>query len=290
MKFLLLGWGSAGRRHESILRDLGHDVTTVDPAPGAEADYRKAQLPYVPYASGSRDEDTVVVTKLNFDGVLDCTPPDVRAGWNVPARMRFIEKPLGDPPDWAADEMVMLGFCYRHLPSLEMFVAELADVRVFSLLLVSGQHLPDWHDDDYRLHYHGMPRRGGVVLDSFPHSLFVARWILSDVCYVGSVNAKLSGLDIRTEDTAAVLLEALTGQPVYILADYLRKPRAFYVEAVTSDSVRRWKFDPDEADAMYRRQMEAFVEVASGKRCYGYPDLTEGVAVQQLLEQCLEGK
>lgn len=288
MKFLLLGRGSAGKRHESILLDLGHTVTTIDPAPGAEADYQSVvkMSYYVRY-----DE---------IAGVLICTPSNVR---NEPVRdvnglpildneNWFIEKPLGELSDiikaQLRDEHVQVGFCYRYLPSLEVFIAELASVQVFSLLLVSGQWLPDWHDDDYRRHYHGTPGRGGVVLDSLPHSLFIARWILGDVRYVGSVTAKLSGLDLHTEDTAAVLLEAPTGQPVYILADYLRRPRTFYIEAVTSGGVRRWEFDLDEADAMYRRQMEVFVEVASGKRRYGYPDLAEGVAVQRLLEQCLK--
>ena len=139
--------------------------------------------------------------------------------------------------------------------------------------------------DDYRQHYHGMPGRGGVIRDSLPHSLFIARWILGDLRYVGSVAAKLSGLDIRTEDTAVTLLEAPTGQPVMILADYLREPRAFYIEVVTSDGVRRWEFDPDEADAMYTRQMEIFCALCTGERRYDYPDLAEGVAVQRLLDK-----
>lgn len=278
MRFLCVGYGSIGKRHTAILRGMGHEVVALDPRSGSDADC--AENPWTEKLGG-------------FNGVLDCTSPDVRAGWGYPTQCRFVEKPLGGEQwrehyqEWIGHP-VMLGFCYRWLSSLFRFRESLTNVRIYSVQIVGGQWLPGWHPGtNYREHYHGTPGRGGVVLDSLPHSLFVARWILGDVQVVGVVTGKLSGLDIKTEDTAAVLLRAEMGQPCYLQADYLRRPRGFWIEAVTSGGVKRWDFDPAEADGMYHCQMEVFCQVCSSEKSYGYPDLAEGIAVQKLLDEVL---
>lgn len=287
MRFLLFGYGSIGKRHAALLREMGHEVVTVDPDPAAGASYHK----------GSEIESLSA-----YAGFLDCTPVDVRRmleilGHPLDRTPAFIEKPL---TGWQEENRrglplglwqrpIQVGFCYRWLSSLQTFVESLGAVRIYSLSIIGGQHLDEWHPDaDYRMRYHGTPGRGGVLLDSLPHSLFIARWILGNVKLVGSVSGKFSGLDIRTEDTAAVLLQAPTGQPCQILVDYLRQPRASYVEAVTSSGVLRWDFDPEEAPRMYQRQMEVFVNVCEGQLLYGYPDLAEGMAVQELLWGCMD--
>lgn len=291
MRFLLFGYGSIGKRHAGILRDMGHEVASVDPDPRAEAEHLVL-------------ESFPLDGQIAFEGVLDCTPPDVRAGvdcvliwqYGMAPDGLFVEKPLGDvlgatPLLHPTMPLAMMGFCYRWLPSLETFVESLASHRIYSLALVAGAYLPDWHPGvDYRTRYHGTPGRGGVVLDSLSHSAFIARWILGELEVVGRVTGRFSGLDIRTEDTAAVLLRARdTGQPCFILVDYLRKPCASTIEAVTSDGVKRWEFNPDEAGVMYQRQMEAFREVCAGERQYGYPTLADGIAVQQILDAVREG-
>lgn len=283
MRFLLLGYGSIGHKHSSILREMGHEVVTVDPNPTAGADY--AQIEEL--GEGKGDGCRIGIGKYN--GLLDCTPPDVRTGWPVSATARFIEKPLGELREGfyfiRHDEPVMMGFCYRWLPSLEAFKASLDDCRVYSLTMLAGSYLPDWHpNEDYRLRYHGTPGRGGIVLDSLPHSLYIARWLMGGLRLLGSIVRHLSNLDIVTPDMAGVLLEAFTGQPVYILVDYLRRPGGSRIEAVTSEGVKTWEFNPLEAPMMYRRQMEVWCEVCEGKRQYGYPNLRDGLAVQQILD------
>ena len=179
----------------------------------------------------------------------------------------------------------MMGFCYHWLPSLQAFRDSLTDARVYSLTMIAGSWLPDWHPDvDYRTRYHGTPGRGGVVLDSLSHSLYIARWLMGEIDLIGSVTGHLSNLDIATEDVAGALLRARTGQPVYILVDYLRKPGTSSIEAVTSGGTMRWEFNPAEAGEMYQAQMAAFCEVCAGERQYGFPTLADGRAVQELLD------
>lgn len=283
MKFLLLGYGSIGTRHASILRSLGHEVLTVDPDPARGADYRS------PWQG---------IGIPMFDGLLDCTPPDVRAGWKVPFECRFVEKPLGIIPERRTQtflgqngkgvevdmpDYTMVGFCYHYLPSLARFVSAVKSQPLAHLLIVGGQSLQSWHKQDYRTR-----KYWGVATDSLPHSLYIARWILGDYALVGSCTGRFSDLEIETEDTAGVLLQSSQGVPCYCEADYLREPRLFYIEAIATDGKRHyWEFDPSEAPEMYLRQMKVFVELCVGEDVGVYPDLQDGIAVQRVLDKVI---
>ena len=103
---------------------------------------------------------------------------------------------------------------------------------------------------------------------------------------IGSVTGRSSDLEIVHEDTAAALLQSEHGVPCYLLADYLRDPRAFRIEAVTNDGVKSWEFSPEEAPEMYVRQMEAFCQICDRNVPEAiYPDIEDGRAVQKLLDK-----
>lgn len=285
MNFLLFGYGSIGKRHATILHSFGHAVITVDPNPATGADYQSQQESGLQWAV---DE---------FGGILICTPANVREQiiLEVNARLTlfdgswFIEKPLGHQLGPRIIEQLeqgkptQVGFCYYYASGLQGFATAVQESTVYSVSIIGGQWLPDWSTTDYRKRYHGTPGQGGVILDSLPHSLYIARWILGELSVVGSVTGKLSDLEIETEDTAAVLLESESGTPCYLLADYLRRPRAFWIEAVCSDGWRRWEFDVNDAQGMYERQMVDFVSLCNGSLARG-PNLADGVAVEILLD------
>lgn len=283
MNFLLFGYGSIGKKHTAILRNLGHTVITVDPDPTARANYQswnnRGMAAHL-VSSGKH----LTVTEDAFDGVLDCTPVNVRCGHRAnTGRALFCEKPLGDVPS-PYYKPVQVGFCYHYAPGLSDFVKFVQESTIYSLAIIGGQWLPDWSATDYRQRYHGIPGQGGVILDSLPHSLYIARWILGELNLVGSVTGKLSDLEIETEDTAAVLLESENGTPCYLLADYLRQPRAFWIEAVCSDGWRRWEFYAKDAQWMYERQMQNLVALCNGGLMGVYPNLADGVAVEGVLD------
>lgn len=286
MRFLLLGLGSIGSRHCRILREMGHTVVTVDPNPAKYADYQGfSKLEDIPV-----DEGVLQWSRSEFDGVMDCTPPDVRDGWNTKATHRFVEKPLGHirvtaTGEWTRSILVdpiMLGFCYRWNQRLANFVCLINRHQIYHLSLVGGVALQSWHKEDYRTR-----KYWGVVLDSLPHSFYIARWMLGELELVGSVIGKQSDLEIDTEDSAAALLKSADGVLCYCYADYLRQPGQFRIEAVTSGGVYHWEFNSTEADEMYWRQMQAWVNVCRGDLAAGYPNLEDGLAVQGLLDGVL---
>lgn len=272
MRFLCLGYGSIGHTHTELLRAMGHTVITLDL--------------FSPDADEKQIEKTTV---RHFDGALVCLHPKDRDGvvgdilharWDIGCW--FIEKPV--TPLYGVLE-AMTGFCYRWVDGLESFRDSLARRRVYSLSLVAGAELAKWHQDtDYRHRYHGTPGVGGVINDSLPHSLYVARWLLGELEVVGSVSGRLSGLDIQTEDTAAVLLQSSMGIPCYVLVDYMRDPGGFHIQAVTSEGLLSWIFSATSIPAMYKRQMAIFCERAAGRLQYGFPTLEDGLVVNRMCD------
>ena len=299
MNFLCLGYGSIGKRHTRILREMGHNVVTVDPDESAGADCEIVS-PSGWYYGELDAVQRITVERGLWDGVLDCTPADVRPWHKYGAHAYFVEKPLGKIAIAPRCAPVMMGFCYRWATGLAEFVYEVRERYIYSVSITGGQWLPDWHQDDYRARYHGMPGRGGVVLDSLPHSLYIAHMILNKLEFVGSVIGKLSQLEIETEDVAALLLRSWFGVPCYVYVDYLRRPRDFSIEIVHDEGVSRWTFDPSTADEMYQRQMEKFIELCGDKLSDSAlvtsywsttvrypPDLLSGIAVQRILNQVI---
>src|SRR5262249_38907032 len=151
----------------------------------------------------------------------------------------FCEKPLA--PDLTgvdalvarverAGRFLMMGMCYRFHPGLRRVREHLAAGTVGRLLgahLWAGQYLPDWHPwADYRQEYSA--RRalgGGVLLDSI-HSFDTLRWVLGEPAEVTGMLAKVSDLEIDTEDLAAAIVRLANGAVVEVHVDYLqRHPR-----------------------------------------------------------------
>ena len=268
VRFLLLGLGSIGMKHAALLEKLGHDVIAIDPDPAKGAHYQ---------SMGAMRYDP------DFDGILDCTPPDVRPSWKMYiSAPRFIEKPLGNTPSAVLAGPVQMGFCYRYAPRLAEFVLNIQAKGVARVTISGGQHLQDWHIEDYR---EVSGRYRGVVTDSLPHSVYIARWILGDATYVGATAAHTGAFDLDVEDVAGVVLAGPNNEPCLLSVDYLQRPRAFYIEAVTLDGGwYRWEFAPKEAEEMYTRQMQAWVRLCEGTPDVEYPTLQDGICVQEVLD------
>jgi predicted dehydrogenase len=174
-----------------------------------------------------------------------------------------------------------MGFCYHWDESLREFVQIVKGARIHALRIEGGQYLQDWHAEDYREVKH---RYRGVITDSLPHSIYVARWILGGLYLEGHTGSKTGHFDIDVEDHKGVLLMGKAGETVYLYADYLLRPRRFSIDAYAIGRHYHWEFATKDIDAMYQRQMQAFVDLCAGKLKDGYPNLEDGIAVQRILD------
>ena len=255
--FLIIGYGSIGRRHLRNLRALGyHDAEIIvcrtghstlpeDELAGVTVEYDlEKALAYQPQA-------TIIANPTAFH--LQTALIVARSGSHI-----LIEKPisqslagieeLGRLVDTNA-LVFEVGFQFRFHPGLRQIAQWLSNEdigRVTSVQAHWGEYLPDWHPwEDYRHSYSAREDLGGGVVLTLSHPLDYVRWLFGEVI---SVSAALGygGLDIEAEDTADIYLEFEKGTRGYIHLDYIQRPSSHWISVTGTEGSIRW----DNADGV----------------------------------------
>lgn len=251
MKFVIVGLGSIGKRHQKNLESLGHQVIPAHYQDNLEQ-ILKSQKP---------------------DGVLVCTPTSehmqpaqiaLAAGLPV-----FIEKPLSHNLE-GIDQLkgkVLVGYCLRFDKSLQEFkkkVDQLKPGQVKSVSIVAQSWLPDWHpDSDYTQSYSAKKELGGGVLLDLSHEIDYALWFFGSVKKVSAKLQQSPELNIETEAVADLDLDFVSGVKATIHLSYASRQPARFCELVTESDTLRWDFQP--GNNMYIEEMKHFANVVSGK-------------------------
>lgn len=175
-----------------------------------------------------------------------------------------------------------------------------------------GQWLPAMRPGaDYRRLYCA-GAGGGVILDTI-HEIDCLHWLFGPVRAVSATAARLSDLEIRAEDYAAIQLEHDNGVRSEIHLDYLQACRRRGCEVTGSAGTLLWEsegvapeacrvrlfrrgadcwetlFETDhvEPDAMYRQLLERFLAAVRGG---GDGDLLDGALALRELEVALAAR
>ncbi len=253
MKALVVGLGSAGRRHVRNWVSLGLGPVSV---------YRGTDAPQPELlgveAPVFRDLDEALATRPDVAIVanpsslhVDFARAAVRAGCHV-----LVEKPLGASLEGVAallaeaeavDRHVMVGYNLRFHPGLartrELLLAG-AIGRPVSARAEMGEYLPGWHPwEDYRGSYSGQRSLGGGPILTFSHELDSLCWLLGRPLRLTAMARRASSLDVDTEDVAEIVLELADGLLGSVHVDYVRRPPRRFVEVVGEEGVLRWEYD-----------------------------------------------
>ncbi len=233
-RFLVIGCGSIGQRHIANLVNLGiekihaFDVRS-DRREEVESRFGIEVLGSLEAAWSRRPHIAVICAPTSFH--LSLALQAAEQGCHL-----FIEKPLADR--WEGVERLLkivkerglvslVGCNLRFHPGL-MTVKSLIDAGSIGEGLAArvevGQYLPDWHPwEDYRSGYSArQDLGGGVILDAI-HEIDYVRWLLGEAAAVNCFAAKLSRLDIDTEDTAAIWLRLASGAIAELHMDYIQR-------------------------------------------------------------------
>jgi predicted dehydrogenase len=253
MDFLIIGYGSIGRRHAKNLSNQGHKVSICTRSQSniaaAEADG---------YTAGA---DLDGFLEHRFDGVFVCTPPSTHidyarrsliAGSNV-----FIEKPISDSlddidsiKDLAIKKglIVQVGYNLRFCPGLKK-LKEIIESKKYGkplhLRATIGQYLPFWRPNlDYKDCYTGKKELGGSLLMELSHEVDYVIWLLGRPKSIYCKTSKISDLEINSEDTADLIITFHSGVVANIHLDFLRKDYARNCELLCQQGTLVWRFDP----------------------------------------------
>ena len=250
MKFLLVGFGSIGRRHMRNLLALGEqDIVVlrsgkstlpVDELDGFAVEYgMEKALAHHPDAAIIANP-----TALHLQAAI----PAARAGCHL-----LLEKPISHSLE-GLDELrsalqqsghqVLVGFQFRFHPGLRKIAEWLRDGavgRVASVRAHWGEYLPSWHPwEDYRKSYSSLPEMGGGVALTLSHPFDYLRWLLGEIVGLQAMSGTLGGLDLNVEDTVECLLRFQSGTIGSLHLDYIQRPGAHWLEIIGECGTIRW--------------------------------------------------
>jgi len=318
LRFLVIGCGSIGTRHLANLKLLNAgEIFACDPR---EDRRREASARFHVEASATLEEGW----KRDPNVAVIATPTSTHVPLALEAAQRgghlFIEKPVADRLDGLGELLdvvarrglvTLVGCNMRFHPGLmkvKRLLEEKAVGRVVGARVEVGSYLPDWHPwEDYRGTYSALAHLGGGVILDAVHELDYIRWMLGDVRAVACFTGKESGLDIETEDTAAILLRFAEGAIGEVHLDYVQREYSRTCQIIGDEGTIRWDYaagevrlysgttqqrevfrDPPgwEPNSMYVDEMRHFVRCLAGEEQPAL-DVFEG---RRVLEVALAAK
>jgi len=257
MRILIVGCGSIGERHTRVLKKLnvGEIIlcdTNVDDLTNVAKKYNIEEI-YTDYNAA---------LKKNINSVVICTPNNL----HIPIALKaceenchiFTEKPLShnlsdvDRLIKLTEEkklVLMVGYCLRFHPAL-VFIKKIIDEgeigRVLSFRLEVGSYLPEWRPgSDYRKNYAVSSSLGGGVILDLSHEIDYIQWLGGKVREVFCYSDTLSNLEIKTEDTAEILLRFENRAIGEIHMDYIQRTPRRNCQIIGNKGTILWDYNKE---------------------------------------------
>jgi predicted dehydrogenase len=268
LKFAIWGCGSIGQRHLRNVIGLGHtDVVVFDPSPerrtAMASDFDVQVVDSADQLLGTGVDITIVASPTIFHRdqvrqLLDATDSHV-----------FVEKPLSHTSEGLSDLLavagrkrtkVMVACNWRFYPAIRKVRELLSDGaigRPLSARIEGGSYLPGWHPwEDYRQGYSARKDLGGGCLLDCIHEIDYSNWLFGDPREVVGLYGTMGGLEIDTEDVAALLIRYSSGTIVTVHLDYVQRPAHRSCRVIGSEGTIEWSledsrvrwFDPNAGD------------------------------------------
>ena len=290
-RVLIIGLGSIGRRHQTLLAELGCEVAActrhAQPDLPCFEDLDQAirahQPQYIVVANPTADHESTLHR-------LASLAPDARL---------LVEKPLcsrvPDSLPAGLTERISVGYNLRFHPVVLALREALHEEQPVSAQLYVGQYLPDWRPGrDYRTSYSAFAAQGGGVLRDLSHELDLGLWLFGPWQRLVAHGGHFSELEIETEDTVSLLWQATRCPKVNVEINYLdRAPRR---SILVHTRRHTWEADvlggrllrdgaaveswQPERNVTYRNQDRAWLQNEGGVLCA----FDEGLAVLHMIE------
>jgi len=235
-KILIVGYGSAGRRHARNLGALGcrHLLFLRSGRPNTMDDLPPGEVVTTLAQALDREPLAAVIatpTALHLQTAL----PLAAEGCHL-----LIEKPLASDRELAAcTELVhlarqrklvtMVGYQFRFHPMLRELRAGLQEGRLGELIGARaewGEYLPEWHPwEDYRESYAARADLGGGVLLTLSHPIDYLAWLFGDIVEAQAACQKVPLISTRVvDDWAELILRFRGGLIAQVHLDYVQQP------------------------------------------------------------------
>jgi len=235
--FLIVGFGSIGKRHRDILR-------TMFPYSNlrilkiynliVDKEFQNDIFLNIEDASLFKPDVTVVCSPASTHMLYAQIFADNKSSI-------FIEKPISTSPNGIKNliktceqnrTVLQVGYNLRFSVSLQKFKEIVGSGQLGVLQKIeceTGQYLPDWRpESDYRVGVSARKELGGGVLLELSHEIDYLRWIFGEVIWVSGELTTESDLEIDVEDTAQFKMgfhdmSDLNGLVADVTLDFVRR-------------------------------------------------------------------
>jgi predicted dehydrogenase len=311
---LIIGTGSAGKRHANNLNSLGCEVSCMDPRQDRLDDINAEEINLKTVFTSVEE---AFASGETFDGVVVASPPSFHVDQCIAALQRgvpvLLEKPVS--PDLSSalklqtavkDTSVplLLGYTWRWWPPLQK-VKQLVDGQVVGDLkfvkFTMAAHLADWHPwERYQDFFMASKTMGGGAILDESHWLDLLLWFFGMPEKLFAKVEKLSGLEIETDDNVDMLVFYKNGMRVSLHLDLYARPHEKSIQFVGEEGTLIWepnsikigkKMDPDweieefkyDRNDMFVGVAEEFLKILAGddtQTC----NIDDGIRVLELIE------
>ena len=217
MKALVIGYGSIGSRHASILDDLGCRSAVVS-SRNVPVDLRFTSI-----AEAMREfaPDYAVIateTARHAEGIAELAKAGFRG-------TLLVEKPLFHQVEKLTPypfERAFVAYNLRFHPLLQRLRELLQQETIISVQAYVGQYLPSWRPGrDYRGVYSSEKQAGGGVLRDLSHELDLLNWLLGGWRKLTALGGRFSKLEISSDDLFAIMMATPRCPVVTLELNYL---------------------------------------------------------------------
>jgi predicted dehydrogenase len=253
VKALVIGYGSIGARHASLLGELGCRTAVVSARdinhPLTYSDLSKAlaeeKPAYVVIANTTNQHyDTLEkLTQYGYCGTV------------------LIEKPVFNhlmeaPANTFKD--LFVAYNLRFHPVIQRVKSLLEGEKILSVQAYVGQYLPEWRPTtDYRSSYSASAEHGGGALRDLSHELDYLNWMLGGWQRVIALGGHFSYLEITSDDVFALMLVTPACPIVTLQLNYLdRLTRRFILINTANHTIEA---DLIKGNVTIDREVESFV-------------------------------
>ena len=311
---LIVGTGSAGKRHAQNLHTLGCTISCMDPRRDRLEEVSAQQMAVKSVFTSLED---AFASGDGFDGVVIASPPSFHVEQSIYALQRdipvLLEKPVS--PDLSSARKLqtavqdtgghlLLGYTWRWWPPLWK-VKQLVDDRAVGELkfvkFTMAAHLADWHPWERYQDFFMASRTlgGGAILDE-SHWLDLMLWFFGMPQKLFAKVEKISDLEIETDDNVDMLVFYESGMRVSLHLDLYARPHEKSIQFVGEKGTLIWEpnsikmgkeMDPDwevqefsyDRNDMFVSVAQEFLNMISGDTVQSC-SIDDGVRALQIIE------
>jgi len=229
---LVIGYGSIGRRHDRLLRQLGLETAVVS---GQQLDI----LSYsnIKSALVGWQPDYAVVASPTSRHAYDFAELR-RAGFRGTI---LVEKPVvASTSEIIEDDaqLTYVGYNLRFLPTVARLKELVCGQQVHAASIRNAQFLPEWRPGrDYRTTSSAHRSTGGGVLRDLSHDLDLVDYLFGSITSVFGLVGNFGSLEIETEDTAQLVATSDRCRCISIYLSYLDRQARHHISVATSDDL-----------------------------------------------------